>query len=342
MKRLYLASLLLFTAPCFAQSSDASYIAPGKSLSPGGRIHLQTPKISIEVPSGWEMQHNPDLGITLQLRGKTQRVKVGRDTYRVKPSINVTTQYRSEPIDETRIAEFKEELTKFFTEKAPVDDFQILQDERIDYKGKKDALLIYSSYMSGELSMMQMHFLVASDNEQYTVTYSDADELFRNSPEKQELAWNVATSIDFEGSPQGRYQEIIKYGSYAGIGLLLIIILRVLRSIKQSRILKKDGVYEDDDIEFSDESAISEDLDLDEDIDEKPVVKKSIFARKRKKLAEIDEDLDYLEDEIDAFDDDNMLVSVSQGLDIDLENDDIDDLEDLVESQDDSEDEWVV
>jgi hypothetical protein len=280
---------------------EITYLPVGESMTDGGRTYIEEPKISLELPSGWKAFHDPDMGITLSLKGKTERIRHGGEIYRVNPSFTVRTIYKSEPIDDIRAQSFKDNLLKFFTEKAPVEDFQILQDERIDFHGEKDALLVYSSYF------------------------------FRADSSKQDLAWAVATSIDYEGKAEARYALVIKYGSIASALIILLMGLKLARSYRHRRILKNISKYDDEDDEVQEfsSSEVGKQIDLEEDDDD-----------------ELDP-VDSYEEDIDDLDDDYGKKSKrskkkSKKKQPVVEYEDIDDLEDLDEELDLDDDGWAI
>ena len=303
--------------------ADIYYLPTGNSITEGGRTYLENPKISLELPVGWKVLHQPDDGITLSLKDKTQKVRFGGETYRVQPSFNIRTLHKSEPIDEIRAKSFNENLFKFFTEKAPVDDFEIIQSERVDFHGVQDALLVYSTYSFGGLPMIQLHFLVASENEQYLMTYTDSEPSFRESSAKQDFAWQLATSIDYEGRPNSRYGKILRSGGVFLIALLFILMLRIKRHLKQRQLLK--SIDADDDESMGDYSfGIEHTPDPIKDYDE-----------------QIDDFDDGIDPPVGAPQRKNLIIEENSVYDFS----DVDDLEDFSETEDESEDNddgWVV
>lgn len=248
------------------------YLPLGESVVEQDRTFLQEPALSMELPLGWSVNHNPNSGITLFAKGAEEKIKKNRDTFKIHRTLSVRTLYKSEPIDQVREKTFLEELNKYFTERAPVQEFQILEHQKIDFRGKEDALLVYSTYSSSGLQMIQMHFLVASKDAQYVVTYTDADELYRADSARHDLAWNTVASIDFDGSPTWRYQDEALYaGIFLGLCFLLLLV-RSVRKLRQRRLLKSfDGEMEDDLSFVTDMSHISQNMndekmdDVDED-----------------------------------------------------------------------------
>lgn len=318
MKLSIVVSLLfagLFSQAVFAEDY-ASYTPVGKSTADGSRIYLQDPEISIDAPIGWTINHDPRIGLTLRMTGKTEKIKIGRDRYKFAPYFQIKTIENAEAIDDVRAKSFAEHLNKTFGEKFRLSEFQILQQEQVDFKAEKDALIVYTSYMEADLEMMQMHFLVSSDKQQFVVTYTDAGTVFRADEGRQNLAWNIATSIDYEGSPMARYERATQAGIGFGAIIFLLVMLKILRTVKHRKLLADGSAYDEDD---------DESMDLALNVDRSKVKNNLITLESDDDFDDIDESDNESDNESD---DEFDYPAASDEFGDDQENDEFDDFED--------------
>ena len=226
------------------QSDYLQYVKVGQSVSTGGRVYLKDPRISIELPHGWKVYHDIKAGVTLVARGRKQRVNFGKNIFKLEPTISIKTIDSSDPVDDIEERSFINKLEKIYSGKF--DDFSILQFQRIDFKGVKDALVVYSTYSSHEeLSMFQMHLLVASGVQQYVVSYTNAEKLIRDNDVAQDKAWQYMTSIDFDGQAPSRYEAYFGYGKIVFWVIFIFKLMTFTMKIKQRKILH--GARDEDD-----------------------------------------------------------------------------------------------
>ena len=162
--------------------------------------------------------------------------------------------------------------------------------------------------MEADLEMMQMHFLVSSDKQQFVVTYTDAGTVFRADEDRQNLAWNIATSIDYEGSPMARYERATQAGIGFGAIVLLLVMLKILRAVKHRKLLTAGSAYDEDD---------EESMDLDLNVDTSKV---------KSNLITLESDDDF--DDIDESDDEFDYSMASDEFGDDQDSDDFDDFDD--------------
>lgn len=210
---------------CLSDYSLASetYLPTGNFTATGERIYLEDPNISIETFAGWEGRHLPASGITLQLEGPEVSQHVNHTTLTFRPSFQIRTLHHSEPVDGRRVKSFLKELKHQFTKKNPLTDFEILSSERLTFNSENDSLVVYASYFSRGLKLIQMHVLRASDKQQFVSTYTDVYDHFNSNPENNERVWNVLSSLDFDGSPRSRNASIIQVLILISILLLLAV-----------------------------------------------------------------------------------------------------------------------
>lgn len=234
------------------EETEVYYLSEGESLATGKRVYLQKPEISIETIQNWMIAHHPAAGVTFQLTAPEQVKHLKHSTIRFSPSLNIRTIYSSEPIDSVREASFQEELMQQFSQITPLQDFRILETQRTTIKEHNDALVVFAGFISSQFPMLQIHTLVASQKEQYILTYTDFHEILEQKPERLEQIWQVIGSLDFQGTPAGRYDHIF-LALIVMIGLfiscfLLMFIRRSKQSKKLQRILDEKFDLDDNDI----------------------------------------------------------------------------------------------
>ena len=216
-----------------------SYLSVGSFETDGERVYIEDPEISIETFSGWEGYHNPKSGVTLHMKGPEVKQREKSATLTFHPSFQIRTLHHSEPIDEQREASFKEELLKQFTDKRPLENFEILSAERIEFKNPQDTLVVYSSYTSKGLELLQLHVLRASDEQQYHITYTDLYDRLDGNPESHEELWQVINSLDYEGEPAPRYLWLWQLAVILLITFLIPMMALTWNRFRQMRRLKK-------------------------------------------------------------------------------------------------------
>lgn len=221
------------------QGVAETYLSVGAFAAQGERVYLQDPEISIETFAGWQGHHEPQSGITLQMRGPEVRQKVPSGTLKFRPFLQLRTIHKAEPVDAQRVKSFQQELQHQFTEKTPLKDFQILKVERMSFNKPEDALAVFSSYVSQELELLQLHVLRAAEDRQYVITYTDLYKPYMQDSEKQNQVWQVISSLDYPGEAADRHAWLWQLLAVLSITLLLPMALLAWSRFRQMRRLKK-------------------------------------------------------------------------------------------------------
>ncbi|MCY4380606.1 MAG: hypothetical protein OXC40_03435 [Proteobacteria bacterium] len=225
------------------------FLPEGLFVATGDRIYLNKPPISLNTLPTWQGYYLPDSGLTLKMEGKREKIDLGTKVLRFKPSLIVRTLRWTEPIDHIRKKSFIAALKEEFTQNNPLNHFQILgaqlinyppsnQDEPTPAQKKKPALLVYSSYVSHHQNMIQIHMLVAGKKEQYAMTYTDHDRLFRSDHKRAQHAWNTLYSLRYDGEPMARYAKLKIAFSLGMVMFLLMFLPFFVAKLKDRRTLK--------------------------------------------------------------------------------------------------------
>ena len=205
----------------------------------GERLYIEQPSISFNSVPGWVGEYYPDSGVTLKMTGAEHVIKEKNTTYKYRPSFSIRTVHHPSPIDEQRKKQFIEEITHQFTEAVPHKEFQILNSTDYQTLQPSQAYVVYSSYVSSGLDIIQIHVLLSSATEQFILSYSDLDELFRTDSERAQIPWQMIGSFEVQGNPSPRYAGLVLYGSLSILILLIVIIRSLIYRRRQLLELKR-------------------------------------------------------------------------------------------------------
>ena len=216
-------------------NAQSSYLKPGIFETDGNRIYLQDPEVSLETIEGWKGIHAPDRKITLHMQGKEDVIKEGLSTYKFRPTFSIRTIQKPSAIDKKRKQEFLAEITKQYTEVRPHKDFQIIDSVDYTIKDTNDAFVVFSSYVSAGLDIIQIQALVSSATQQFVLSYTDLDNFFRKDELRSQVPWKMIGSLDYVGSPSLRYAGLQFYGGLFFM-LVLFFVFRLIIVRRKNRL----------------------------------------------------------------------------------------------------------
>lgn len=203
------------------QPSESS-VRTDYTIADGNPYNLSDLSFSLIAPEGWEtVTDNGQLTMVIQ-EPKPKFSNENREEVIFQRNITVAVMHEASPIDEERAEKLEKQLSEQFGKNTLATNFQVLEHRFIDYKGKKDAILVYSSLNIGEHPMMQMHLLVSSSNKQFLLTFTDLEKRFIEDKPMMEAVWNSMVSININGTAPSRYANAIKLGVGGLAGILLL------------------------------------------------------------------------------------------------------------------------
>lgn len=218
---------------------------PPKFTADGQPIDLRNVGLSITPPQGWDViTSDPTLTLIMQ-EPESKEVIYDKPLYR--RNITVAKVAEPSPIDQQRAEQLKVELSETFGKQGGVDNFQIVEHKFFDYKGKNDALLVYTSFTMGQNALMQMHVLISNSERQFLMTYTDFAERFQDE-QLFNQAWATIAGAIISGEPPSRWLNLIIALSSAIVlifGLFLLVFFRHRRATRMY-MHDADEVYRDD------------------------------------------------------------------------------------------------
>ena len=227
---------IMFLSHMARASAIAKHINPGSFAGDGGAIFLADPGITLNSLDGWKGWYYPDSGLTLKMEGPKETITQKQRILSFKPTFTIRTIRSSEPIDSYRKKTFLAELTQQFTEKRPLENFDVLSSDFIDFAGSSKALVVYSTYTAKDQRLLQIHALVASEKHQYVLTYTDLNHLARANKARTDQMWDTLASLEVTGSPPPRYGLL---QASLPFGLALFVLLSIMW-LHQKRRRKKE------------------------------------------------------------------------------------------------------
>jgi hypothetical protein len=237
-------------APLKAYSSGVESIkglfAEGKALTngtveaDGSRMMSSSPKFSIVPPAAWSVTYsNEGVGPTLVMQEPAPKMVPGSLAPIFRRNITLAIIQEASPIDSMREKSFRDQLAVTYGKNALTKDFQVIETKFADWKSSKDAILAYSSWMAGDIQMMQMNVLVSSNNQQYMMTYTDMASRFLPESPEMALAWQSIMSLDLSESAPSRFTKPLFFGAVAALILGLLVMFKITRRRRFS------GLYSD-------------------------------------------------------------------------------------------------
>jgi len=215
-----------------SEGSSADPPKPEFSASSQGVV-IPEAGVRITPPEGWSASRDvAQLTLVMKEPGDP---KPSYDKPKYQRNVTLMTLHQSSPMDFARMEEFKQELTKQFSQGGSTSNFQIVDSKIFDYRQNISAILVYSSIHIGEYPMMQMHVLVSGKDKQYVMTYTDLAERFNQTNDPAFSAvWASMMSIEVEGTPPTRFEQ--RLGFYLGGGGIFMIAMAMgLWSFARSR-----------------------------------------------------------------------------------------------------------
>ncbi len=238
-------------------SSPVALAQNEAKIADGQAIALDQMDVSITPPKGWEYRA-PYLGKALVAQIPAGPVVYGKTTY--QRNITVAMIQEPRPIDLTEEAELVKKLQAEFGKAAGVSEFQVVEHRLTDYRGKKDAILVYTHFLLNGTPMSQMNIFVSGVEKAALLTYTDLADEFQKNEEAMNQAWNAIMSIELKGVPPQRFAEL--YPILAGVALLTLALFCfvVLRRRAARRMLEgaEGGLYDDESSWNSDVAILSD------------------------------------------------------------------------------------
>ncbi len=167
---------------------------------------------SVKAPSGWKVRQN--------YRGKTLVLEDpmssnhGDSIY--NRNITIAVQSGAKPIDALEIERVSQKLKEDYAKS--VSNFQIIESRIIDYRSKGDAILLFSSFEVGKVSMRQMHIYTSGSEHTVLLSFTDLEDSFEIDGALNR-AWTTMMSAEIAGVAPHRYDGLM----YSGTGLALLV-----------------------------------------------------------------------------------------------------------------------
>jgi hypothetical protein len=266
-----------------AATAVESSSTPQVEIANGSMITLDG-GISIAPIAGWKIERKA-LGMGLVMKEVLPDQKATAIDYS-KPifarNITLMTLPEARYMDEKGVEEAKADITEMMARDPSLRDFAITEAKSFDYKGKNDAIVIFSQLTVNNYQMMQMQILVSGDKKSYLMTYSDLAANFAN-PASYDAAWKSMTSIVVPGVAPKRFEkEIFIGGSLAAALMALVVPFFVARWVSSRRIKKLA-----DELQYDwDHGAVKSDADYDlSDIESLDQTRPARMAKKVKQKA---------------------------------------------------------
>ncbi len=254
--------------------SEGKALTNGTVEADGSRMMSGAPRFSIVPPAGWSVTYSTEnLGPTLVMQEAAPKMVPGSLAPIFRRNITLAIIQEASPIDSLREKSFKEQLANTYGKNALTKDFQVIETKFADWKSTKDAILAYSSWMAGDIQMMQMNVLMSSNNQQYMLTYTDMASRFLPESPEMALAWQSIMSLDLSDAAPSRFTLPL------AIGALVAVVAGLLIMFKVGRRRRFSGLY--DDVDAGAESlsglALSEaDVSMSEDVQKNKKAKKQV------------------------------------------------------------------
>ncbi len=210
---------------------------------------LQMPLISvaeydfgIKAPAGWNVRRN--------YRGKTlvleDPLRSSRHGFEYSRNITVAIRQEVKPIDTLEAQDLSRKILREMGE--GVSDFEIIEARIIDYRQKKDAILVFTSFRQGTVPMRQMHVFTSGSSNSVLISYTDMQDLFE-AEGGLDQAWGSMMSAQLQGHAPERFDGLI----YSGSGLAFLMTAAFLskqlrrRKSKIDLMAEEDSMFEEDD-----------------------------------------------------------------------------------------------
>ncbi|MEI8027734.1 MAG: hypothetical protein WCI18_15405 [Pseudomonadota bacterium] len=254
--------------------SEGKALTNGTVEADGSRLMSSAPRFSIVPPAGWSVTYsNEGLGPTLVMQEAAPKMVAGSLAPIFRRNITLAIIQEASPIDSLREKSFRDQLANTYGKNALTKDFQVIETKFADWKSSKDAILAYSSWMAGDIQMMQMNVLMSSNNQQYMLTYTDMASRFLPESAEMASAWQSIMSLDLSDAAPSRFTKPLAMGSLVAVIAGLLVMFKVARRRRFS------GLY--DDVDTGEESlsslALSEaEVSMSEDVHKNKKAKKQI------------------------------------------------------------------
>ncbi len=175
-------------------------------------VSISDLSFSVKAPSGWKVRQNYR-GKTLVLEDPMSST-FGDTVY--NRNITVAVQSGPKPIDALEVERVTLKLKEDYAKS--VSEFQIIESRIIDYRGKGDAILVFSSFRAGKVPMRQMHIYTSGSEHTVLLSFTDIEDSFEADGALNK-AWTTMMSAEIAGEAPHRYDGLM----YSGTGLALIV-----------------------------------------------------------------------------------------------------------------------
>jgi hypothetical protein len=208
----------------------AAAVEAEPSNSDGSAISIEALGIVVTPPKGWQVDMRKSNGMAVIMsepKVVLTHVKEVITTY--QRNITVSVKHEATPIDGKTEATLAEALKREFSKSNMIQDYSIMETKIFDFAPKVKALLVYASFRLNGVNMMHMHVLVSGEEKQFLQTYTDMASRFSTTDAGFTQAWTSITGLQVKGAAPARYENIIKFGSAAGILSILLAAVSFIR-----------------------------------------------------------------------------------------------------------------
>ncbi|RYZ59009.1 MAG: hypothetical protein EOP07_05395 [Proteobacteria bacterium] len=196
----------------------------------------------MKAPAGWKVRQHYR-GKTLVFEDPLVHSQKG-----VEYTRNITVALRNEvrPIDALESQRLSQRLIQELS--ASVSEFEINESRVIDYRGKGDAILVFTSFKQGKTPMRQMHVFTSGSSNSVLLTYTDFRETF-DAEGGLDKAWMSMMSAEVKGDAPKRYDGVFYAASslaFMATGAYLSKQLR-RKQLKAELRQEEESLFDDDD-----------------------------------------------------------------------------------------------
>lgn len=206
------------------------------------RISLSELNFSVKAPAGWKVRQHYR-GKTLVFEDPLVNSQKGIEYTR---NITIAVQNEVRPIDALESQRLSQRLIQELS--ASVSEFEINESRVIDYRGKADAILVFTSFKQDGSPMRQMHVFTSGSSNSVLLSYTDFRETF-DAEGGLDKAWMAMMSAEIKGEAPERYDGVLYAGSSLAFMATAAYLSKQLRrkQLKEELRQEEESLFDDDD-----------------------------------------------------------------------------------------------